>query len=207
MLSASTKKKSRKESPEIELNKKLVNIRRVSKTNKGGRTFGFSVLVVVGDGKGKLGFGNGKAKEIPEAVTKAETQAKKNMFYVPMLNGKTIHHDVTAKFGACRVIIRTASPGTGIIAGGAMRSLFEVSGIKDVVAKSISASSNSNNLVRATVKALQSMVTPKLVASFRDKRISEINARRKLHHNATEKIDDKQDIVAEATKTEEVKGE
>jgi len=180
MLPVTTKRKPRKEPKEVELNRKLVNIRRVSKTNKGGRTFGFSVLVVVGDGKGRVGYGTGKAKEIPEAVNKAIGRAKKSLFYVHLLNGKTLHHDVKAKFSACKVILRTAPSGTGIIAGGAMRSLFEVMGIKDVVGKSISASSNSNNLVRATVKALKSMVTPKIVANFRDKRISEINARRKI---------------------------
>lgn len=183
-----SKKRARKESKEVELNRKLVNIRRVSKTNKGGRTFGFSVLVVVGDGKGKVGFGTGKAKEIPEAVNKAISSAKKGLFYIPMLNGRTLHHDVYAKFSACKVIIRSAPPGTGIIAGGAMRSLFEVSGIKDVVAKSVSASSNANNLVRATVKALQSMVSPKGLANFRDKRISEINARRKMQYQMSDNI-------------------
>lgn len=177
---ATSRKKSQVKDPrELELRRKIVNIRRVSKTNKGGRTFGFSVLVVVGDGKGSVGFGTGKAKEIPEAVNKAIGAAKKNMIFIPMMNGKTLHHDVDAKFSACKVIIRSAPSGTGIIAGGAMRSLFEVSGIKDVVAKSIGASSNANNLVRASIKALKSMMTPKTIAYFRDKRISEINARRK----------------------------
>lgn len=178
-VATSRRKPQAKEQKDLELTRKIVNIRRVSKTNKGGRTFGFSVLVVVGDGKGSVGFGTGKAKEIPEAVNKAIGSAKKSMIYIPMLNGKTLHHDVNAKFSACKVIIRSAPSGTGIIAGGAMRSLFEVSGIKDVVAKSIGASSNANNLIRATMKALKSMMTPKTIAYFRDKRISEINARRK----------------------------
>lgn len=188
MLPTTVSKKRVRKEKEVELNRKLVNIRRVSKTNKGGRTFGFSVLVVVGDGKGKMGFGTGKAKEIPEAVNKAISAAKKSLIYIPMLNGRTLHHDVYAKFSACKVIIRSAPPGTGIIAGGAMRALFEVSGIKDVVAKSISASSNANNLVRATVKALQTMVSPKVLANFRDKRISEINARRKMQYQSTDNV-------------------
>ena len=188
LINTSRRKAPAREQKELELHRKIVNIRRVSKTNKGGRTFGFSVLVVVGDGKGSVGFGTGKAKEIPEAVNKAIGMAKKTMIYIPMMNGKTLHHDVNAKFSACKVIIRSAPPGTGIIAGGAMRSLFEVSGIKDVVAKSIGASSNANNLVRASMKALKSMMTPKNIAYFRDKKISEINARRKILVANNEKV-------------------
>ena len=200
MLPVTAKRRVRKETKEIELNRKLVNIRRVSKTNKGGRTFAFSVLVVVGDGKGRVGYGTGKAKEIPEAVNKAIGHAKKNLFYVHLLNGRTLHHDVTAKFSACRVVIRSASPGTGIIAGGGMRHLFVAMGIKDVVGKSVNASSNPNNLIRATIKALKSMVTPKMIANIRDKRISEINARRKMQHQLSNNIDN---VANEANNEEE----
>ncbi|MGI9452549.1 MAG: 30S ribosomal protein S5, partial [Geminicoccaceae bacterium] len=142
-----------------ELTDKLVNVNRVAKVVKGGRRFGFSALVVVGDGKGRVGFGSGKAREVPEAVRKATEQAKRGMIRVPLRQGRTLHHDVEGRFGAGHVVLRAAPPGTGIIAGGPMRAVFESLGIGDVVAKSIG-TSNPHNMIKATFDALRNINSP-----------------------------------------------
>jgi small subunit ribosomal protein S5 len=156
---------------------KLVAINRVAKVVKGGRRFGFAALVVVGDQKGRVGFGHGKAREVPEAVRKATEQAKRNMMRVPLRDGRTLHHDVQGRHGAGHVVMRAAPPGTGIIAGGPMRAVFETLGVQDVVAKSIG-TSNPYNMVRATFDGLQQMVSPRVVAARRSKKVSDIVSRR-----------------------------
>lgn len=156
---------------------RLVAINRVSKTVKGGKRFGFAALVVVGDQKGRVGFGKGKAKEVPEAIRKATEAAKRAMIRVPLREGRTLHHDVQGRHGAGRVVMRTAPTGTGIIAGGPMRAVFEMLGIQDVVAKS-TGSQNPYNMVRATVNGLQLMASPRMVAQRRGKKVSEIMPRR-----------------------------
>jgi small subunit ribosomal protein S5 len=166
---------SREETAYIE---KLVAINRVAKVVKGGKRFSFSALVVVGDGKGRVGFANGKAREVVYAVKKATEKAKKDMIRVPMREGRSIHHDVIGRFGAGRVVLRSAIAGTGIIAGGAMRSVFEALGIQDVVSKCIG-SANPHNMVRATFDALKSAVSPRYIASKRGKKIGEIIASRR----------------------------
>lgn len=157
---------------------KLVHINRVAKVVKGGRRFGFAALVVVGDQKGRVGFGHGKAREVPEAIRKATESAKRNMIKVPLREGRTLHHDVTGRHGAGRVLLRAAPPGTGIIAGGPMRAVFETLGIQDVVAKSLG-SSNPYNMVRATFEALKYENSPRSVAARRNKKVSEIVSRRR----------------------------
>jgi small subunit ribosomal protein S5 len=157
---------------------KLVHINRVAKVVKGGRRFGFAALVVVGDQKGRVGFGHGKAREVPEAIRKATEAAKRNLVRVPLREGRTLHHDVAGQHGAGRVILRAAPPGTGIIAGGPMRAVFETLGIQDVVAKSLG-SSNPYNMVRATFDALRHEDSPRGVAARRGKKVSEIVSRRK----------------------------
>ena len=157
-----------------ELIDKLVGINRVSKVVKGGRRFGFAALVVVGDGKGRVGFGSGKAKEVPEAIRKGTESAKRNLTRIPLREGRTLHHDIEGGFGAGKVILRSASPGTGIIAGGPMRALFESLGIKDVVAKS-TGTSNPHNMLKATFNAFKVSESPKSVASKRSKKITDIN--------------------------------
>ena len=152
---------------------KLVGINRVAKVVKGGRRFGFAALVVVGDQRGKVGFGTGKAKEVPEAIKKATDDAKKNMVKVPLKEGRTLHHDMKGHFGAGKVVLRTAPSGTGIIAGGPMRAVFETLGVQDVVAKSIG-TSNPHNMIKATFDAFASMNSPRNVASKRSKRVAEI---------------------------------
>ena len=153
----------------------LVTINRVAKVVKGGRRFGFAAVVVVGDSKGKVGYGTGKAKEVPEAIRKASENAKNTMIRVHLKEGRTLHHDIVGKFGAGKVILRASKPGTGIIAGGPMRSIFESLGIKDVVAKS-NGSSNPHNMIKATFDAFKKSESPKSVASKRSKKISEIVA-------------------------------
>jgi len=160
-----------------ELIDKLVAINRVAKVVKGGRRFGFAALVVVGDGKGKVGYGAGKAKEVPDAMRKAMDAAKKNMVRIPLREGRTLHHDLRGSFGSGKVIIRTAPPGTGIIAGGPMRALFEALGVQDVVAKSLG-SSNPHNMIKATMAALKDMRSPRAIAAKRGKKVGEIVARR-----------------------------
>ena len=156
---------------------KLVHINRVAKVVKGGKRFGFAALVVVGDQKGRVGFGHGKAREVPEAIRKATEGAKRNLVRVPLREGRTLHHDVVGRHGAGRVILRAAPPGTGIIAGGPMRAVFETLGIHDVVAKSLG-SSNPYNMVRATFDALRQEDSPRGVAARRGKKVSEIVPRR-----------------------------
>ncbi|MBX9622002.1 MAG: 30S ribosomal protein S5 [Alphaproteobacteria bacterium] len=168
---------SRTEREEVELVEKLVAINRVTKVVKGGKNFKFSAIVVVGDGKGRVGHGTGKSREVPEAIRKATDQAKRYMIRIPLREGRTLHHDVTASYGAGKVHMRAAVPGTGIIAGGPMRAVCEALGIQDVVSKSIG-SSNPHNMVRATLKALQMISAPRQVAARRGKKIAEIVGRR-----------------------------
>ncbi len=156
---------------------KLVAINRVAKVVKGGKNFGFAALVVVGDQKGRVGFGKGKAREVPEAIRKAAQEAKRNLIRVPLREGRTLHHDAQGRWGAGKVVLRAAPPGTGIIAGGPMRAIFETLGVQDVVAKSLG-SSNPYNMVRATVNALQHQVSPRSMAAKRGKKVSDILARR-----------------------------
>ena len=152
---------------------KLVGINRVAKVVKGGRRFGFAALVVVGDQRGKVGFGTGKAKEVPEAIKKATDDAKKNMVKVPMKEARTLHHDMKGHYGAGRVVLRSAPSGTGIIAGGPMRAVFETLGVQDVVAKSIG-TSNPHNMIKATFDAFNSMNSPRSIANKRSRKVAEI---------------------------------
>ena len=161
----------RDENPEFQ--DRLVAINRVSKTVKGGKRFGFAALVVVGDQRGRVGFGKGKAKEVPEAIRKATEQAKRNMVRVPLRDGRTLHHDIEGRHGAGRVVMRTAVPGTGIIAGGPMRAVFEMLGVQDVVAKSLG-SQNPYNMIRATLDGLKAEASPRSVAQRRGKRVADI---------------------------------
>lgn len=156
---------------------KLVHINRVAKVVKGGRRFGFAALVVVGDQKGRVGFGHGKAREVPEAIRKATEAGKRNMIRVPLREGRTLHHDIEGRHGAGKVVMRSATPGTGIIAGGPMRAVFETLGVQDVVAKS-TGSSNPYNMVRATIEGLTRQNSPRMVAARRGKKIGEIQQRR-----------------------------
>ena len=161
------------EGAENEFVEKLVSINRVAKVVKGGRRFGFAALVVVGDGKGRVGHGAGKAREVPEAIRKATEQAKRTMVRVPLREGRTLHHDLKGHFGAGQVVMRAAPAGTGIIAGGPMRAVFEALGVQDVVAKSVG-TSNPHNMVKATLAALASIVSPRVVAARRGKKIADI---------------------------------
>ncbi|CUH59329.1 30S ribosomal protein S5 [Thalassobacter stenotrophicus] len=156
---------------------RLVAINRVSKTVKGGKRFGFAALVVVGDQRGRVGFGKGKAKEVPEAIRKATEQAKRQMIRVPLRDGRTLHHDMEGRHGAGKVIMRTAPEGTGIIAGGPMRAVFEMLGIKDVVAKS-QGSQNPYNMIRATIDGLRKEASPRSVAARRGKKVADILPKR-----------------------------
>jgi small subunit ribosomal protein S5 len=157
---------------------RLVHINRVAKVVKGGRRFGFAALVVVGDQKGRVGFGHGKAREVPEAIRKATESAKRGLIRVPLREGRTLHHDTPGRHGAGKVIVRAAPAGTGIIAGGPMRAVFEAVGIQDVVAKSLG-SSNPYNLVRATFDALKAEDSPRSVAARRGLKVSALQARRR----------------------------
>ena len=156
-----------------ELVDKLVGINRVAKVVKGGRRFGFAAIVVVGDARGKVGYGTGKAKEVPEAIKKATDDAKKNMVRVPLREGRTLHHDMKGHYGAGRVVLRSAPAGTGIIAGGPMRAVFETLGIQDIVAKSIG-TSNPHNMIKATFDAFSSMSAPRSIANKRGRKVAEI---------------------------------
>ena len=156
---------------------KLVHINRVAKVVKGGKRFGFAALVVGGDQKGRVGFGHGKAREVPEAIRKATEAAKRAMIRVPLREGRTLHHDIDGRHGAGRVVLRAAPAGTGIIAGGPMRAVFETLGVQDVVAKSLG-SSNPYNMVRATFDALKHEQSPRMVAARRGKKVSDIVGRR-----------------------------
>ena len=165
-----------------ELVEKLVFVNRVAKTVKGGRTMSFAALVVVGDQKGRIGFGSGKASEVPEAIVKATNEAKKNMVRIPLREGRTLHHDITGRFGAGKVVLRSAPAGTGVIAGGPMRAVFEVLGVQDVVAKSLG-SNNPYNMIKATFAALQSINSPRMVAAKRGKKVGDIVSRRENTSN------------------------
>jgi small subunit ribosomal protein S5 len=167
----------REDREQSELIEKLVAINRVAKVVKGGRRFGFAAIVVVGDGKGRSGYGTGKAREVPEAIRKATDQAKRAMVRVPLREGRTLHHDIHGHFGSGKVVLRPAKPGTGIIAGGPMRAVFETIGLHDVVAKSVG-SSNPHNMIKATFAALTEMQNPRLVATKRGKKVSDIIGRR-----------------------------
>lgn len=169
---------------------KLVHINRVAKVVKGGRRFGFAALVVVGDQRGRVGFGHGKAREVPEAISKATEAAKRSLIRVPLKDGHTLHHEVRGHHGAGKVIVRPAPQGTGIIAGGPMRAVFEALGVGDVVSKSLG-TSNPYNMVRATFDALKNQQSPRMVAQRRGRSVSEILARR-----ATMK--DEQPVTAES---------
>jgi small subunit ribosomal protein S5 len=165
------------EGQDSEFVEKLVGINRVAKVVKGGRRFGFAALVVVGDGRGRVGYGAGKAREVPEAIRKATEQAKRGLVRIPLREGRTLHHDVLGRYGAGRVVLRPAPPGTGIIAGGPMRAVFESLGVQDVVAKSVG-SSNPHNMIRATFEALERSVSPRMVAQRRGKKVSDILGKR-----------------------------
>ena len=164
-------RRDRDEAPEFA--DRLVSINRVSKTVKGGKRFGFAALVVVGDQKGRVGYGKGKAKEVPEAIRKATEQAKRQMVRIPLREGRTLHHDVQGRHGAGKVVMRTAATGTGIIAGGPMRAVFEMLGVQDVVAKSVG-SSNPSNMIRATIDGLVNESSPRMVAQRRGKKVADI---------------------------------
>ena len=165
------------EGPDSDIIEKLVHINRVAATVKGGRRFSFAALMVVGDGKGRVGFGHGKAREVPEAITKATASAKKKMVRVPLKEGRTLHHDGAGRHGAGKVVLRSAPAGTGVIAGGPMRAVLEVLGVQDVVAKSIG-SSNPYNMVRATVDALKRQSSPRSIASKRGLKVQDVVGRR-----------------------------
>ena len=171
------KRRSREDSPDF--GEWLVAINRVSKTVKGGKRFGFSALVVVGDQNGRVGFGKGKAKEVPEAIRKATENAKRSLHRIPLKQGRTLFHDMEGSHGAGKVVLRTAPPGTGIIAGGPMRAVFEMLGVQDVVAKSIG-SQNPYNMIRATIDALLKISSPRQVARRRDLKVSQINRKPEL---------------------------
>lgn len=164
-------RRDRDETPEFA--DRLVAINRVSKTVKGGKRFGFAALVVVGDQRGRVGFGKGKAKEVPEAIRKATEQAKRSMIRVPLRDGRTLHHDIEGRHGAGKVVMRTAPAGTGIIAGGPMRAVFEMLGVADVVAKSLG-SQNPYNMIRATIDGLKLESSPRMVAQRRGKKVADI---------------------------------
>jgi small subunit ribosomal protein S5 len=182
-------RRERDEAPEFA--DRLVSINRVSKTVKGGKRFGFAALVVVGDQKGRVGFGKGKAKEVPEAIRKATEQAKRSMVRIPLREGRTLHHDIEGRHGAGKVVMRTAPTGTGIIAGGPMRAVFEMLGVQDVVAKSIG-SQNPYNMVRATIDGLLKEASPRMVAQRRGKKVADILRRNEAPAPAAE--------IAETTK-------
>ena len=162
---------------EPDLVERLVSINRVAKVVKGGRRFGFAAIVVVGDGRGQVGHGSGKAREVPEAIRKATEQARREMVRVPLREGRTLHHDIFGRFGAGKVVLRSAPPGTGVIAGGSLRAIFECLGVQDVVAKSIG-SSNPHNMIKAAFEGLSKTASPKGVAARRGLKISDIIGRR-----------------------------
>ena len=177
-----------RESAENELTEKLVAVNRVAKTVKGGRRMGFAALVVVGDGRGRVGHGHAKAKEVPDAIRKATDQAKRSMIRVPLREGRTIHHDVIGHFGAGRVLLRSAPQGTGIIAGGPLRAIFEAIGIQDVVAKTLG-TNNPYNMVNAAFEALKNMQSPRSVAARRSKKVSDILGNREINMKSEKTAD------------------
>ena len=167
---------------------RLVHINRVAKTVKGGRNMSFAALVIVGDEKGRVGFGKGKAREVPEAIRKATEEAKKTMIRVPLREGRTLHHDLKGRHGAGKIIMRSAPPGTGVIAGGPMRAVLECLGVQDVVAKSIG-TQNPYNMVRATFNALTRAESPRQIAAKRGLKVGELVTRRSDGASAPEAID------------------
>lgn len=169
--------RNRGDREESDLIDRLVGINRVSKVVKGGRNFSFAALVVVGDGKGKVGFGTGKAQEVPEAIRKATDNAKKSMIHVPLRDGRTLHHDIEGRYGAGHVVLRSAPAGTGVIAGGPMRAVFESMGVQDVVTKSIG-TQNPHNMIKATFDALKNSTSPRAVAARRGLKVGDIVSRR-----------------------------
>ena len=171
------REQAKREERDSEFVDRLVHINRVAKVVKGGRRFNFAALVVVGDQKGRVGYGHGKAREVPEAIRKATEEAKKSMVRVPLRESRTLHHDGAGRHGAGKVMLRAAPPGTGVIAGGPMRAVLETLGVQDVVAKSVG-SSNPYNMVRATFDALKGQSSPRQVASKRGKKVSDIIGRR-----------------------------
>ena len=171
-----------------DLIEKLVAINRVAKVVKGGRRFGFSAIVVVGDGNGRVGYGLGKAREVPEAIRKATEQARKKQIRVSLREGRTLHHDVSGRYGAGKVMLRAAPPGTGVIAGGPMRAVFEALGVQDVVAKSIG-TSNSHNMIKAAFSALENSTSPREVAAKRGKKVGDIVGRREGADKAKDAAD------------------
>ena len=181
-------RRDRDEAPEFA--DRLVAINRVSKTTKGGKNFGFAALVVVGDQKGRVGFGKGKAKEVPEAIRKGTEAAKRNMIRVQLREGRTLHHDMNGRHGAGKVVLRTAPAGTGIIAGGPMRAVFEMLGVQDVVSKSIG-SQNPYNMIRATMNGLQKEQSPRNVAQRRGKKVADILPKRDV-------VDEQSDVAHNA---------
>ena len=179
---------NRREEKDDGITDRLVHINRVAKTVKGGRRMSFAALVVVGDEKGRVGFGKGKAREVPEAVRKATEEAKKTMIRVPLREGRTLHHDIRAKFGAGKVVLRAAPPGTGVIAGGPMRAVLECLGVQDVVAKSLG-TSNPYNMIRATFEALKTAESPRMIANRRGKKVGDIVDRRQDGASAPDAIE------------------
>ena len=177
MAKPAKKNESREDREDGGLIEKLVGINRVAKVVKGGKRFAMAAIVIIGDGKGRVGLGTGKAREVPEAIRKATEAAKRRMRRVPMREGRTLHHDVQGRFGAGKVVLRTAPAGTGIIAGGPMRAVFEALGIKDVVAKSVG-SSNPHNMIKATFAALDQVASPRTVAMRRGKKVNEVTGKK-----------------------------
>src|SRR5215472_14530492 len=163
---------------------KLVGINRVAKVVKGGRRFGFAAIVVVGDSKGRVGYGSGKAREVPEAIRKATEQARRAMIRVPLREGRTLHHDIIGYYGAGEVVLKAAPQGTGIIAGGPMRAIFEALGVQDVVAKSVG-TSNPHNMIKATFAALTHVTSPRAVAARLGKKVNEVLGRREIEAKET----------------------
>jgi small subunit ribosomal protein S5 len=180
-----SKKSEDKDEREGDCIEKLVGINRVTKVVKGGKSFKMAAMVLYGDGKGRVGYGTGKAREVPEAIAKATNAAKRNMKRYPLREGRTLHHDVIGRFGAGKVVLRTAPAGTGIIAGGPMRALFEALGVHDVVAKSVG-SSNPHNMIKATLAALNQVSSPRSVAMRRGKKVNEILGKKPTEEVAKE---------------------
>ncbi len=189
---------------EVDLIDRLVSVNRVAKVVKGGRRFGFAALVVIGDGKGRVGYGTGKAKEVPDAVKKATDMARKSMIRVPLREGRTLHHDVKGRYGSGKVILRAAPAGTGIIAGGPMRAILEALGVQDVVAKS-TGSSNPHNMVKATLDALQAIRSPRAIAGKRGKKIGDVIARREIILGGGTSQDSEEEKTEVTTAKKEVK--
>ena len=183
MAQQAVDRRNNKTEKKDELVERLVHINRVAKTVKGGRTMSFAAVVVVGDQKGRVGYGSGKATEVPDAIAKATNEARKTMVRIPLREGRTLHHDISGRFGAGKVYLRTAPAGTGVIAGGPMRAIFEVLGVQDVVAKSMG-SNNPYNMIKATFDALESINSPRMIAAKRGKKVGDIVSRRENSGNA-----------------------